>query len=95
MRDVIILDRALVESMGLNKAIIYSELLEELRLHKANRTLPEDRYFPMQVAKLRLRTSLSEYQQRKAIKELINEKIVRCELRGIPQIRYFTILKFL
>ena len=94
MRDVIILDRGLVDSMGLNKAIIYSELLEELRVNKANRMLPEDLYFPMPVERLHKLTSLSDYQQRKVIKELIKDKIISCELRGIPQVRHFMILKF-
>ena len=84
------LNKSLVNTFGLEEAIILGELCNEYD-HWLNENKLVDDMFYCSVAKLEKATTLSEYQQRKAIKSLENAGVIKTELKGVPATRYFYI----
>ena len=80
----------LIRLFGLEEAIILGELCSQYNLwEKEDRLI--DGMFYCTVNKLEERTTLSEYQQRTAIKNLESKGVIKTELKGIPATRYFYI----
>lgn len=83
-------NRNLIKAFGLEEAIILGELCSQYNLWEKEDKLVDDMFY-CTVDKLEEKTTLSEYQQRKAIRNLENKGVIRTELKGIPATRYFYI----
>ena len=83
-------NKCLVKKFGLEEAIILCQLITEYTYY-INHDMLKDEMFYCTVNKLEDATTLSEYQQRKAIKNLEKFGVIKTELKGIPAVRYFYI----
>lgn len=72
----IIINKRLAHNIGLNEAIMYSELLSKYKYFAEKHELQDDGYFFNTVDNMHKDTALSDYQQRKAICNL--EKLGLC-----------------
>ena len=88
----IIINKRLAHNIGLNETIMFTELLAKFK-YFADRKSLKDGYFFNTVADMQKDTSLSEFQQRKAIKNLIKLGLIRYDKRGLPAKRYFKIVE--
>ena len=88
----IIVNKQLAKEIGINEAIVYSELLSKYMYFYNKNQLTEDGYFFNTVENLEIDTTLSKYQQQKAIKKLKDLKLIDTKLKGMPSTRYFKIL---
>lgn len=85
-------NKFLVKKLGLEEAIILCQLITEYTYY-INHDMLKDGMFYCTVSKLEEATTLSEYQQRKAIKNLEKSGVLKTELKGIPAVRYFYIVE--
>lgn len=88
----IIVNKRLAQNLGLNEAIIYSELLSRYCYFKDRERLTKDGFFYNSAEDLESATTLSDYQQRKAIKALVEKGLIISELRNVPPIRHFKVV---
>jgi len=88
----IVINKKLARKIGLNEAIVYSELLSKYLDFEKSGEL-EDGYFCNTIEELEEETTLSVYQQRKAISNLVKQGFITYQLQRIPAKRYFKILK--
>lgn len=88
----IIVNKKLARNLGLNEAVIYSELLSRYCYFKDRNILTTDGFFYNSAEDLERATTLSDYQQRKAIKLLVEKGLLLSELRNVPPIRHFKII---
>lgn len=88
----IIINRALAKEIGLHEAIVYAELLSKCNWYKANNKLNKGWFFST-IEDLQDSTTLSGYQQRKAIKHLRALGLIDVKWRGMPKSRYFKIIE--
>jgi len=89
----VIYNRNLARNIGVNEAILYSELLSRWNYFKERGQLTEDGFFFNTVKDLEEWTALSEYQQRRALNSLKEKGLIEIEVRGIPAKRYFRIVE--
>lgn len=89
----IIYNKNLAKNIGVNEAILYSELLSRWSYFKERGQLTEDGFFFNTVKDLEEGTALSEYQQRRALNSLRDKGLIEIEVRGIPAKRYFRIVE--
>ena len=89
-RNFISVNRDLIESFGLDVAILLGELASEYEYHYKNGTL-DDGCFYSTVANIQSNTGLSAHQQRQAFQMLIDNGMVTIQKRGIPAKRYIQI----
>ena len=89
----IIYNKNLAKNIGVNEAILYSELLSRWNYFKQRGQLTEDGFFFNTVKDLEDGTSLSDYQQRRALNSLKDKGLIEMEVRGIPAKRYFRIVE--
>jgi hypothetical protein len=85
----IIVNKKLIHSLGLNAAIMYSELVSKNEYFKERDQLTEDGFFFNTIDNMRLDTGLGEKPQAIAIKLLVNLKLIQVDKRGLPAKRYF------
>ena len=88
----IVINKTLAKNIGLNEAIIYSELLSRYCYFSNRNELTADGYFFNTVQDLEDGTTLNDYSQRKAIKKLEELGLIKCDKRDIPAKRYFKIV---
>lgn len=88
----IIVNKQLAKEIGINEAIIYSELLSKYMYFYNKNQLTEDGYFFNTVENLERDTTLSKYQQQQAIKKLKDLNLITTKLKGVPSTRHFKIL---
>ena len=88
----IVINKTLAKNIGLNEAIIYSELLSRYCYFSNRNELTADGYFFNTVKDLEDGTTLNDYSQRKAIKKLEELGLIKCDKRDIPAKRYFKIV---
>lgn len=88
----IIINKNLIFSMGVNESIIYTELIAKYNYFNIRERLTEDGYFFNTVDNLLLDTGLSERSQRKAIKKLVDYKLLDYKVQGQPPKRYFKVV---
>lgn len=88
----IVINKNLVSSLGYPAAIMYSELLAKENYFNKKGQL-DDSWFFNTVENMEEDTFLSDYQQREAIGVLRGLELIEYELRGIPPVRYFKILR--
>ncbi len=89
----VIYNRNLARNIGVNEAILYSELLSRWNYFKERGQLTEDGFFFNTVKDLEEGTALSEYQQRRALNSLKEKGLIEMEVRGMPAKRYFRIVE--
>lgn len=84
-------NKYLVHSIGLNEAILYSELASRHEYFES-RDMLVDEYFYNTQYDLQAGTGLGEKAQRTAISSLKRFGLIDCKLKGIPAKRHFTII---
>ncbi|RYI25077.1 hypothetical protein EVU96_25015 [Bacillus infantis] len=87
----ITVNKNLARAMGIDAAIMYSELISKQKYFKDRGQLSEDGYFFNTVENMEADTTLTKYQQAKAIKALVKANLIHQDNRGLPQKRYFKI----
>jgi len=87
----IVVNKKLARGIGLHEAIIYSELISKY-LYFSKRNELQEGYFYNTIENLEKDTTLSVYQQRNAIANLVKQKLITYTLKGNPAKRYFRIL---
>ncbi len=88
----IVINKTLAKNIGLNEAIIYSELLSRYCYFSNRNELTADGYFFNTVKDLEDGTTLNDYSQRKAIKKLEELGLIKYDKRDLPAKRYFKIV---
>lgn len=78
-------------AIGVNEAIIFSELLSRQAYFEDKDQLDEDGYFYNTVCDLQSGTALTDYQQRTAIANLKKLDLIDIRISGIPPKRFFRI----
>lgn len=84
-------NKALMFAIGVNEALVFSELLSRQAYFQDRNQLDEDGYFFNTVDDLKSGTSLSDYQQRVAINNLKKLELINVHVGGIPPKRFFRI----
>ena len=88
----IIINKRLARSLGIDAAIMYSELASKYKYFKNKDELTKDGFFFNTVDNMQEDTTLSKYQQNKALKVLCKIGLINQVNRGLPQKRYFKIV---
>ncbi|MBK5482975.1 hypothetical protein JFV29_14080 [Peribacillus sp. TH16] len=88
----IVVNKNLVHAIGLNAAILYSELISKRAYFENREQLTEDGFFFNTVDNIRLDTGLGEKPQSAAIKQLEKLGLIKTDKRGLPARRYFKIV---
>ncbi|HEY5563868.1 MAG TPA: hypothetical protein VIK72_19300 [Clostridiaceae bacterium] len=89
----VVINKNLMFSLGMNEAIIYTELIAKYNYFNIRESLTDDGYFFNTVDNLLLDTSLGEKVQRTVIKNLQKLKLIKYKVKGIPPKRYFKIIE--
>lgn len=84
----ITVNKELIKEVGIEAAILFGELASEA-LYWQERN--ENDCFFSTVENIEDKTTLNDYQQRKAIKVLKDKGLIECKVKGIPAKRYFEI----
>lgn len=84
----ITVNKALIKLMGLEESILLGELASEFDYWTKNNGLTEDGFFFSTIENIEDKTTLSEYQQRKALKHLQEMGLVEIRVKGLPAKRY-------
>ena len=85
----VIVNKNLARSIGMDAAIMYSELVSKFHYFAEKGQLTDDGYFFNTVENMKVDTTLTDYQQRKALVKLVKLGLVQQVNRGTPQKRYF------
>ena len=88
----VVVNKNLARNIGLDCAVLYSELASKYKYFKAKGQLTEDGFFFNTVDNLKDDTCLSDYQQRECIKKLKKLGLVDNRVQGLPAKRYFKII---
>lgn len=81
-----ILNKTLVQKLGIETAFLLTNLIEAEHMMKA-----KDGWFFQTIEKLEQVSTLSRYKQEKCIEKLRKEGLVDVEVKGLPAKRYFRI----
>lgn len=87
----IVVNKNLVHAIGLDAAIMFSELISKQQYFADRGQLTEDGFFFNTVDNIRLDTGLGEKPQRAAIKKLEMLGVIKTDKRGLPAKRYFKV----
>lgn len=85
----IVINKNFIHGIGLNEAIIYSELLSKFDYFETRNQLQYDKAFFNTVDDLYLSTGIADRAQRTAIKNLVRLGLLANTTKGIPPKRYF------
>ncbi|MGG4156885.1 MULTISPECIES: hypothetical protein [Bacteria] len=88
----IVVNKNLVHAIGLNAAVLYSELISKHAYFENREMLTKDGYFYNRVDNIRLDTGLGEKPQSAAIKQLKKLGLIKTDKRGLPATRYFKVV---
>ena len=89
----IVINKKLAHSIGLHEAILYSELLSRYFYFADRDMLTESGYFYNTIEDLKEGTTLSDKQQRRAIKNLESLGLIELRVFGLPAKRHFKIIE--
>ena len=84
----ITLNKEMIKAVGLEEAIMLGELASEYDYWQKRDGLTEDGYFFTTVENVEDKTTLSDYKQRKCLKNLQEVGLISVSIRGIPAKRY-------
>ena len=87
----IILNKKLAWAMGINTAILYTELVSRYKYFSDRNELDKEGYFFNTIEDLRAGTTLTRYEQDLAIRKLIKLKLIDKKIKKWPGKRYFKI----
>lgn len=87
----IVVNKKLARALGIDVAIMYSELISKYFYFETRGQLTDDGYFFNTIDNMEEDTCLSKYQQTKAIKVLVVKGLIKHQNRGLPQKRFFKI----
>jgi len=85
----IVINKRLMRSIGIDCAILFSELLSKESYFEERGSLTEDGYFYCTVSEMEEATTLSEYQQKIGITKLKKLGLINYRVKGQPPVRYF------
>jgi len=89
----IIVNKSLARNIGLNEAILYSELLSKYIYFSKRCMLDCDGYFFNTVENIEEDTTLTKKQQIPAIKNLEKLGLIKKKIKGLPPKRFFKIIQ--
>lgn len=87
----IIVNKKLARAIGMDAAVMYSELISKQQYFSEKHQLTEEGFFFNTVKNMEADTTLTKHQQSKAIKKLVELKLIQHKNRGLPQKRYFKV----
>ncbi|SOC39066.1 hypothetical protein [Ureibacillus acetophenoni] len=87
----IIVNKRLSRLIGLDAAVLYAELISKQQYFAQRGLLTEDGFFFNTIENMELDTTLTKYQQKKAIDKLVELKLIKRDNRGSPPMRFFKI----
>jgi len=88
----IAVSKKLIQTIGLNEAVMYGELLSKFKYYIERNRLTKEGEFYCTCKTLQELTSLSKYQQTKAINKLVELGLIEKNIKGMPAKRYFRIV---
>ena len=88
----IVVNKKLIKAIGLDCAVLYSELVSKYLYFKEKNQLDKYGYFFNTIENIEEDTGLSKYQQSKTIEKLEKLKLIKTKRKGIPPMRYFYIV---
>ena len=88
----IILNKNLINSIGINEALLYSELFNRMHQFNFRGNLTDDGYFPCTIKEIEDEISLSRKQQDLVIKKLKDVGLIEIKVLGLPAKRHFKII---
>jgi hypothetical protein len=86
--NYIIVNKSLIQELGLNEAILIGEFASEYNFYKKNNMLDEDGSFYSTIDNVKENTGLSRDTQLRAIKNLCERNLISTKLKGVPARRY-------
>lgn len=86
--NYIIVNKELIKKLGLEESIIVGDLASMHLYLKREGKLNDDGFFFYTIEAMQENTSLSDYQQRKALESLKNKRIIEIQRREIPAKRF-------
>ncbi len=89
--ECLVINKALIKKVGINEAILLTELVSEQLYWEANKGLDEEGMFYSTVDNVEDNTTLNDYQQRKAIKKLEQYNLIKTKIKGVPAKRFFKV----
>lgn len=87
----IVVNKALAHAIGLNEAIVYSELVSLNEYWRKHEKLTDGEWFFCTVENLEKNTTIKQKTQQRTIKNLENLGLIETRRRGLPAKRYFKI----
>jgi len=87
----IAVSKNLIAAIGLNEAIVFSELVSKYNYYEKENML-NNGYMYCTYDDLRISTGLSQTAQTNAIKNLEKLNLIKCTIAGFPKKRYITVL---
>ena len=91
--NTLTVNRLLAHAIGLSEAVIYAALISKCSYYERNGMLDDDGWFYSTVPDLEASTALSEYQQKRCIKNLLESGLIESKNRGLPAKRCFRIIE--
>lgn len=86
--NYIIVNKSLIKEVGLKESILLGELAAEYNYYKNKNQLDEEGYFYSTIENVEENTSLSKYEQKKALEKLELRRLVFSKVKGIPATRH-------
>lgn len=83
-------NRLLAHAVGIPAAVVYTALISKYVYYEQNELIAEDGWFNSTVSDLEESTTLGIKAQRSAIRTLEETGLIRCEMKGMPAMRYFS-----
>ena len=83
-------NKKIAKKFGIKSAILLGELINEFNYSYDNKENVGD-FFPASIRRIEAETTLTKYQQDKAIKLLQKEGTLETMIKGLPAKRYFKI----
>ena len=81
--NYIIVNKSLIKEVGLKESILLGELAAEYNYYKNKNQLDEEGYFYSTIENVEENTSLSKYEQKKALEKLELRRLVFSKVKGM------------
>jgi hypothetical protein len=91
--NTLTVNRLLAHAIGLSEAVVYAALISKCSYYERNGILDDSGWFYSTVPDLEASIALSEYQQKRCIKNLVDVGLIESKNRGLPAKRCFRIIE--
>ena len=91
--NTLTVNRLLAHAIGLSEAVVYAALISKCSYYERNGMLDDSGWFYSTVPDLEASTALSEYQQKRCIKNLVDARLIESKNRGLPAKCCFRIIE--